>query len=471
MGPPMSSPATSVIQVIPRTRRGIELLLLIIAVAVAVGAYVNIGLTVQGRVPASTGYYAAGIGVLALIAHVTLRMRAPYADPVLLPCVVLLNGLGLAMIHRIDLGLAEVARNNGFDPKAPTAPQQITWTAVGVVAFLVVILVIRDHRRLQGLTYTSGLAGLLLLILPLVPGLGVEINGSRIWVSLFGLSFQPGEVAKLCLVIFFAGYLVVKRDVLALAGHRLVGLDLPRARDLGPIGVAWLASLGVLVFEKDLGTSLLFFGLFLVLLYVATERSGWLIVGGLLFAAGAWFAFALFGHVQVRVHAWLDPFKYADSGGGQLVAGLFGQGWGGVLGRGLGEGRPEMTPVSRSDFIISSFAEELGLTGLMAIILVFTLIVERGLRTALGCRDIFGKLIAAGLAMSFAVQVFVVVGGVTGLVPLTGLTTPFMSLGGTSLVANWAIIALLLRISDQARRPQTPAAPVSDDTIAMVVNK
>ena len=467
----MSASATSLIQVIPRTRRGVELVLLIVAVAIGVAAYVNIGITVQERIPASTGAYAAGLSVIALIAHLVLRYRAPYADPVLLPCVVLLNGLGLAMIHRIDLGLAAIARTNGVEPKAPTAPQQMTWTAVGVVMFLAVILVIRDHRRLQALTYTSGLAGLVLLILPLVPGLGVEINGSRIWVSLFGMSFQPGEVAKLCLVVFFAGYLVVKRDVLALAGHRFLGLDLPRARDLGPIAIAWLASLGVLVFEKDLGTSLLFFGLFLVLLYVATERPGWLLVGGLMFLAGGYFAYGTFGHVRVRVNTWLDPFHNIDKGGGQLTTGLFGEAWGGILGRGLGNGRPELTPVSRSDFIVSAFGEELGLTGLMAIILIFTLIVERGLRTSLACRDIFGKLIAAGLAMSFAVQVFVVVGGVTGLVPLTGLTTPFMSLGGTSLVANWAIIGLLLRISDQARRPQTPAAPVSDETIAMAVQK
>jgi cell division protein FtsW (lipid II flippase) len=337
--------------------------------------------------------------------------------------------------------------------------------------FLAVILLVRDHRRLQAFTYTAGLAGLVLLVLPLVPGLGVDINGSRIWIRLLGMSFQPGEVAKLCLVIFFAGYLVVKRDVLTLAGHRFLGLDLPRARDLGPIIVAWAVSLGVLVFEKDLGTSLLFFGLFLVLLYVATERAGWLVIGGLLFAAGGWFAYGTFHHVQVRVNTWLDPFNTLDQGSGQLVTGLFGQAWGGVLGKGLGQGRPELTPVSNSDFIMSSFGEELGLTGLIAIILIYTLIVERGLRTALGCRDIFGKLIAAGLGMSFAIQVFVVVGGVTGLVPLTGLTTPFMSLGGTSLVANWAIIAMLLRISDQARRPQTPAAAVSDDTIALAVQK
>ncbi|NEA33281.1 FtsW/RodA/SpoVE family cell cycle protein [Streptomyces sp. SID13031] len=466
----MSIASTSVIQIIPRTRRGVELMLLIVAIGVSVGAYVNIGLTVQDKVPASTGYYAAGIGLLALIAHLALRYRAPYADPVLLPCAVLLNGLGVAMIHRVDLGLEAMALAKGNTPRGPAAPQQITWTAVGIVLFLVVILVIRDHRRLQALTYTAGLAGLVLLVLPLVPGLGVNINGAQIWVRFAGMSFQPGEFAKLCLVVFFAGYLVVKRDVLTLAGHRFLGLDLPRARDLGPIGIAWGVSLGVLIFEKDLGSSLLFFGLFLFLLYVATERAGWLIIGGLLFAGGAWFAASTFGHVHSRVEDWLDPFK--GDGVGQVANGLMGQAWGGVLGRGLGQGRPELLGFyGQSDFIISSFGEELGLTGMIAIILVYTLLVERGLRTALGCRDIFGKLLATGLAMSFALQVFVIIGGVTGLIPLTGLATPFMALGGTSLVANWAIIALLLRISDQARRPQTPAAPVSDETIAMAVQK
>ena len=464
----MSYASTSVIQIIPRTRRGVELLLLVIAIAVSVGAYVNIGITVQDKIPASTGYYAAGIGLLAVIAHLALRYRAPYADPVLLPCAVLLNGLGVAMIHRIDLGLAAAAEAANRTPKAAAAPQQITWTAVGIVLFLVVILVVRDHRRLQAFTYTAGLAGLVLLVLPLIPGLGVNLNGARIWIRLAGMSFQPGEFAKICLVVFFAGYLVVKRDVLTLAGHRFLGLDLPRARDLGPIGIAWVVSLGVLVFESDLGSSLLFFGLFLFLLYVSTERAGWLIIGGLLFVGGAYFAYVTFGHVHKRIQDWLDPFSID---GGQVANGLMGQAWGGILGRGLGQGRPEITLYSQSDMIISSFAEELGLTGLIAIILIYTLIVERGLRTALGCRDIFGKLIATGLAMSFALQVFVIVGGVTGLIPLTGLATPFMALGGTSLVANWAIIALLLRISDQARRPQTPAAPVSDETIAMAVQK
>jgi cell division protein FtsW (lipid II flippase) len=332
----MSIASTSVIQIIPRTRRGVELLLLIIAVGVSVAAYVNIGVTVQNKVPASTGYYAAGIALLAVIAHLALRFRAPYADPVILPCAVLLNGLGVAMIHRVDLGLTAIGRTKGV----PFAPQQITWTAVGVVGFLAVIIVIRDHRRLQAFTYSLGLAGLILLVLPLVPGLGASVNGAPIWVRVAGLSFQPGEFAKVCLVIFFAGYLVVKRDVLTLAGRRFLGLDLPRARDLGPILIAWLASLGVLVFESDLGSSLLFFGLFLFLLYVSTERAGWLIIGGLLFAGGAYFAYMAFGHVHRRVTDWLDPWAID---GGQVKLGLMGQAWGGILGRGLGQGHPEAT--------------------------------------------------------------------------------------------------------------------------------
>ena len=266
------------------------------------------------------------------------------------------------------------------------------------------------------------------------------------------MSFQPGEIAKVLLVIAFAGYLVLHRDALALAGRRFLFVDLPRGRDLGPILAMWLVSLGILVFQRDLGSSLLFFGLFLVMLYVATERPGWLVVGGALFAVGAYVGYLALGHVQLRVQAWLDPFD-PDASAFQIVQGLYGLAWGGLVGRGLGQGNPEITPYSYSDFILPSIGEELGLTGVMAIILLYGILVERGLRTALICRDNFGKLMAAGLAIVFALQVFVVLGGVTKLIPLTGLTTPFLSYGGSSLVANWAIIALLLRISDQARRP------------------
>ncbi|MGI8676762.1 MAG: FtsW/RodA/SpoVE family cell cycle protein [Nocardioidaceae bacterium] len=455
--------AISVPGLAPRKRRGAELFLLLLALIVGLGAYVGVGLGVTGDVPTDVYWLGGGLALLAVLAHGVVRWLAPYADPVLLPLIIALNGLGLAMIHRIDLDLADRGSETG-----PFAGPQLIWTATGVAAFIAVLVVVRDHRRLQALTYTFGLAAIVLLVLPLVPGLGVSINGARIWVSLGPLNFQPGEVAKVCLVVFFAGYLVVKRDALALAGRRFVGIDLPRGRDLGPILVAWLLSLGVLVFQRDLGSSLLFFGLFLVLLYVATERAGWLVVGGLLFGAGAYFSYLTFGHVQQRVEGWLDPFSDTDRYY-QIVQGQYGMAYGGLLGRGLGQGDPVLTPFSYSDFIAASLAEELGLAGLMAIIVVYALIVERGLRTALVCRDVFGKLVATGLAVSVAIQVFVVIGGVTKLIPLTGLTTPFLSYGGSSLVANWAIVALLLRISDQARRPAPAARPLHQDDATAVV--
>ncbi|MDN5745735.1 MAG: FtsW/RodA/SpoVE family cell cycle protein, partial [Nocardioidaceae bacterium] len=310
-----------------------------------------------------------------------------------------------------------------------------------------------DHRLLARFTYTSGVAARVLLILPMVPGLGTQINGAKIWIALGPFSFQPGEIAKVLLVITFAGYLVVHRDALALAGRRVVFVDLPRGRDFGPILVMWLVSLGILILQRDLGSSLLFFGLFLGMLYVATERPGWLVVGALMFFGGAALAINAFSHVQNRVDIWLHPFADPSGNGYQLVQALYGLGWGGLMGRGLGEGMPQQVPYAESDFIIAAIGEELGLTAVIAVLLLFGVIVERALRAALISRDGFGKLVATGLAAVFTLQVFVVVGGVTRLIPLTGLTTPFLSYGGSSLVANWVIIAILLRISDQARRP------------------
>jgi cell division protein FtsW (lipid II flippase) len=459
----MSAVQASPVAVVHRKRRGAELLLLVMALVIGIGAYAIVGLARDGEVPTDIFFYGGGLTLLAVGAHLVVRFLAPYADPVLLPVVVALNGLGLAMLHRIDESLEAAESTSG-----PFAPPQLMWSAVGVALFCAVLFVIRDHRRLQGFTFTAGLVGILLLTLPLLPGIGNEINGARIWISLFGFSFQPGEVAKICLVVFFAGYLVVNRDALALAGRRFLGIDLPRGRDLGPILLGWLASLAILVFQQDLGSSLLFFGIFVILLYVATERPGWLFVGGALFAAGAYFGYTLFSHVQERFQGWLDPFAEPDTYY-QIVQAQYGMAFGGILGRGIGQGSPTIVPFSWSDFIISSMGEELGLTGLMAIILMYALIVERGLRVSLVCRDAFGKLLAVGLAVSFALQVFVVIGGVTRLIPLTGLTTPFMSAGGSSLVANWAIVALLLRISDQARRPAPQiSTPDADDATQVV---
>jgi cell division protein FtsW (lipid II flippase) len=447
-----------------RRRRGAELFLLVVSLVVGIGAYAAVGLGVEGTVPADIVGYGGWLAVLCLGCHVVVRLVAPYADPVLLPIVAALNGLGLAVIHRIDL--ADLAAN----PDAKTfARGQLIWMTLGVLLFVVVLVVIRDHRQLQAFTYTSGFAALVLLVMPLLPVLGTTINGSRIWIRLGPFSFQPGEVAKVMLVLFFAGYLVLHRDALALAGRRFAGIDLPRGRDLGPILVMWLISLGVLVFQRDLGSSLLFFGLFLVMLYVATERPGWLVVGSVLFVSGAYLGYLAFGHVQSRVDTWLHPFD-PHNNAYQIVQGMYGMAWGGLVGRGLGQGDPTLIPFSYSDFIMASIGEELGLTGVMAVLLLYGLIVERALRTALVCRDAFGKLVAVGLGVVFALQVFVVVGGVTKLIPLTGLTTPFLSYGGSSLVANWVIVALLLRISDQARRPLPELTSPEEDDATQVVN-
>ena len=447
-----------IMEFVHRRRRGAELFLLVLALAVGVGAYAAVGLGVEGEVPTGLLTYGGWLAGLVVVAHVVVRFVAPYADPVLLPVVAALNGLGLAIIHRLDLSL-----------DTTYARQQLTWMSLGVLLFVVTLVVLRDHRVLQRFTYTSGLAAIVLLLLPLVPGLGTEINGAQIWINVGPFSFQPGEVAKLLLVVTFAGYLVLHRDALALAGRRVLFVDLPRGRDLGPILLMWLVSLGILVFQTDLGSSLLFFGLFLIMLYVATERAGWLIVGAGLFLGGALLAYRFEPHVRVRVDTWLHPFDFYDDADGaksyQLVESMFGMGWGGLLGRGLGLGMPQRIPRAESDFIMGALGEELGLTGVIAVIVLYGLIVERALRASLICRDGFGKLMAVGLGSVVALQVFVVIGGVTRLIPLTGLTTPFLSYGGSSLVANWVLIALLLRISDHARRP-APMLAVDDDADA-----
>ncbi len=446
----------ALMQFVHRRRRGAELFLLILALIVGVGAYAAVGLGVKGSVPADIVSYGGWLALLIIAAHVTVRLVAPYADPVLLPIVAALNGLGLALIHRLDLAL-----NTHY------ARQQLIWMTVGVALFVTTLVVLRDHRILQRFTYTCGLAAIVLLLLPMAPGIGTTINGARIWIHLGPLSFQPGEVAKVLLVVAFAGYLVLHRDALALAGRRVAMVDLPRGRDLGPILAMWLVSLGILVFQHDLGSSLLFFGVFLVMLYVATERPGWLVVGAVLFATGSYATYLFIGHVRERFDLWLNVWAHYGPGtddlGRQTVETMYGMAWGGLLGRGLGQGAPWRIPFAQSDFIFGAVGEELGLTGAIAVILLYGLIVERALRAALISRDDFGKLLATGLGAAIAIQVFVVVGGVTHLIPLTGLTTPFLSYGGSSLVANWVIIAILLRISDAARRPLPDLSPDDED--------
>ena len=438
------------------TRRGTELALLGFAVLITLAAQCIVDLTVTGSLRPELAEFGIWFTALWAIAHVVVRKVAPYADPLLLPCCAVLVGLGLSMIHRLDLA----GQQPGGTDTGTDAPVQLLWATIGMALFVAVLLLVRDHRVLSRLAYTLALVGLVLLAIPAVlPASISEVYGAKLWIRVAGFSIQPGEFAKICLVVFFAAYLVDKRDVLALASRKVAGLELPRGRDLGPVAVAWLLSILVLVFERDLGSSLLLFGIFVVMLYVATERASWLVIGLVLFSGGAYLAYQAFGHVRVRVDTWLDPFAYRDTGGFQIVQSLLGLGTGGIFGAGLGGGRPDMVPVAKSDFIAAAIGEELGLFGLVAVIVFYLILVERGLRTSLIVRDAFGKLLAAGLAFAVAWQVFVVLGGVTGLLPLTGLTTPFLAYGGSSLVANFGLVALLIRISDAARRPATPAAP------------
>lgn len=443
------------------TRRNAELALLILAVAVVALAYAQVGLATQGSLPPSIIAYPLGLLALTVAIHIVVRIKAPYADPVLLPVVTAINGLGLVMIYRLDIAYSTRGRDTDF------AEKQLMWLILGIALATAVLLIVRDHRQLRRFTWTSMLFGLGLLLLPLAPVIGREINGSRIWVSLFGFSLQPAEFAKIILAIFFAGYLVNHRESMSLAGKRFLGLQLPRGRDLGPILVVWLVSIAVLVFQRDLGTSLLFFGLFVAMLYLATARTSWIIVGGLLFVAGAVFSSRFFGHVAARFDAWLDPFNAevydrAVGGSWQIVQGLFGLANGGMLGTGLGEGRPDIVPYAESDYIVASLGEEIGLTGLMALLLLYLIFTIRGLQSALKVRDAFGKLLAGGLAFVIALQCFIVVGGITRVIPLTGLTMPFLAYGGSSLLANWMILALFVRISNSAREPNAPLKRAMD---------
>ena len=434
-----------------RKRRGVEAFMLAFAIILSMGGYLLTHLNRDAALPPEWPWALAALLTIGVALHAVIRWRLPYADPLILPLVMLLNGIGLAMIHRLDLGTS---------PRMHSAELQLMWTAIAAVACCLVIAFLRDYRVLQRYTYTMFLAGMALLMLPLVPGLGTEKNGARIWIHLGPYSFQPAELAKLVLSIAFASYLVEKRDVLALAGGRFLGIELPRPRDLGPILLMWLASLAVLVFQKDLGTSLLFFGLFVMMLYVATEKPSWAILGLLLFATGAYLGYLFFSHVQVRVSSWLNPFSNYDQNY-QVIQGQFGIAWGGALGTGWGLGRPNLTPLAKTDFIAAAIGEELGVAGLTAVMLIYGLIVARGLRASLVARDPFGKLLAAGLSFVFAIQVFAILGGVTRLLPLTGLTTPFMSQGGSSLVANWVMVGLLLVITHQVRSPvaEVPGEP------------
>jgi cell division protein FtsW (lipid II flippase) len=461
-GPPTPAPAP-----LP-TGRGIELVLLAFAATLVTGALVLVEANQEQELTRALPLIGLAYLGLFAVAHFVVRRFAPYADPLILPCVALLNGLGLVMIHRLDLAEAERAAALGAAAPEDYIGKQVVWTAIGLALFIAVLWIVRDHRTMSRYAYTAGFAGLILLALPgVLPASISEVNGAKLWIRIGPAGIQPGEFAKILLIVFFAAFLVQKRELFSTAGRRFLGMEFPRPRDLAPLLVAWGLSVGVLVLERDLGTSLLFFGIMLVLLYAATERVSWMLIGLTFFIAGCVVAYQLFGHVRARVEIWIDPFADFNGAGFQIGQALFGLGTGGVGGTGLGAGRPDLVPFAYSDFMLSSLGEELGLIGLAAILIIYLVLITRGLRSALAVRDSFGKLLATGLAFTIALQVFIVIGGASKLIPLTGLTLPFLSYGGSSLVANYALVALLLRISNAARaplprRPATPKVPLAE---------
>jgi Bacterial cell division membrane protein len=446
---PVAAPTGRVRRIrMPQKLRNLELALLLFACVINVCAVGLVQLGALGRIDFTIAGLGLGLSTLVIIFHIVMRVMAPNADPFILPIATLLNGIGIAEIYRIDIADGDSGWN-------AASTRQVLWTAIAMVCAIAVMIIVRNYRVLQRYTYIAGLAAVVLLLLPMLPGIGRDVNGARVWIGIGPFSFQPGEIAKLALAVFFAGYLVQHRDSLSMVGTKVLWMRFPRWRDLGPILVVWAASMAVIIFQRDLGTGLLYFGLFLVMLYVATARISWVMLGLVLFVGGALLASQVLGYVGGRFENWLMPFDSrvynAPGGSYQLVQGLFGLAHGGLLGTGLGQGRPYFTPLANSDYIFASLGEELGLIGLFALLCLYLLFVSRGFRIGFAGSDDFGKLLAVGIAFTVALQVFVVIGGITRVIPLTGLTTPFLAAGGSSLTANWMIAALLLRLSDTVR--------------------
>jgi cell division protein FtsW (lipid II flippase) len=436
---------SKLVKIVPRSRN-MEALLLFFAAGLNAFELAQIQLSILEKMTVDLFIYWLPPLIFAFILHFILRKKASESDPLILPIAFALNGLGIAMIYRLDLATLASGGSELF------AFRQVLWTCVAMAIAAAVILYIPSQLWLRRFVYTAMVVGIGLLLMPLLPVIGKTINGATLWISLFGVTFQPGELAKVALIIFFAGYLVSRKDSLAVVGRKILGVRIPRGRELGPILLIWLASIGVLVLQRDLGTSILYFGLFLVMIYVATGRAFYAGIGVAMLVTGGLVASRVLDYVSRRFDAWLNPFdneNYDAVGGSyQIVQGVFGMSSGGVFGSGLGGGVPQLVPLAESDFIIASLAEETGLIGFFAILALYFLLVARGLKIAFGHADEFAKLMAVGFAFVIALQVFVVIGGVTRILPLTGLTTPFLAAGGSSLLANWVIVAMLLRLSD-----------------------
>ncbi|MBE3000248.1 FtsW/RodA/SpoVE family cell cycle protein [Nocardiopsis sp. HNM0947] len=457
MAEPRTEPTTAAVDgALPAvTKRGPELRLLVAAAAFVLLTLGTASITVTGGIEPSLLVPAFVLVGAAVALHVLLRFVAPYADPVVMPVALALTGLGLTMIWALEM-------TGPGEADGTEAQRQMLWAVAGMALCGATVAFVREPRRLSLYTYLLAVAALFLLLLPLSP-VGHEVLGARRWIQVGGFTMQPSEFAKVLLVVFLASYLGRQRQVLATVSRTVrVGrfkiFSVPRARDLAPMAVGWGMAILLLVGTRDLGTSLLLFGTFLAVLYAATARKSWVLIGLVAFAAGAYVAYLLFGHVQNRVEIWLDAFDpeiYNRPGGSfQVVEGMFALAEGGIFGTGFHDGFSQEIFAADSDLILVSIGEKLGLTGLIAVLALLFLLAQRGFRIALGAKDTFLKLTAFGYAFLTAFDVFIVLGGATLIIPLTGMTTPFLSAGGSALMANWVIIGLWLTISESARRPQ-----------------
>jgi peptidoglycan glycosyltransferase len=431
--------------------RRLELGLLILGTIITVVAYGSLNAGETAEVGAGIAVFFGIILALLIGAHIVIRISAPNADGLLLPLAALLNGLGYVVIARLDPDLAG---------------SQSAWTFIGIGAFSATLLLIPDLKWVAHYRYTLALAGVVALMLPLIPGLGLNINGAQIWLRAGPFSIQPGEFAKVVLAAFLAGYLVDKRELLTIS-HRSIGpLNIPAARHFGPLLLAWGVALIVMTLQRDLGSSLLFFTLFLVMIYVATARTAYVVIGLMLFSVGAVFSWQMFSHVQRRVDIWIDPVADPKGAGFQIAEAAFAMADGGITGSGLGSGTPNKIPFAATDLIFAAVGEELGLLGATAVLAAFMFFVSSGFRVAASTPDGFEKLLAAGLTALLGFQAFIIVGGVLRVLPLTGVTLPFMSYGGSSLISNYIILAILVRISDSTPVPDAESAGAAVDVAA-----
>ena len=423
-----------------RSRRTTELWLLIAATPVLLLLFLM--LLVNANTPLTFNSFAVPIALVVsfFVAHLALRRFAPNADPAILPIAFLLCGIGICFVLRL----------------APdTAGRQIVWLFAGIVLMVATIILVPSVERLGRYKYTCLLFGLVLLLLPVVPFIGAEYNGSRIWLSIFGLSFQPGEIAKILIVLFLAAYLADNRELLSVMRRSRSGLKYPDFRALVPLLAMWIIAMLIVILERDLGSALLFFGIFLVMIYVCTGRLSYVLIGILLVAIGGVGLYMLFPHVQTRIAIWLDPFADASGSGYQLVQSLYSLADGGLFGCGIGRGMPTFIPEVQSDFIFSAIAEEMGLLGASGVIFLFMLFAVRGFLTAARAKSDMAAFTAVGLTTSICLQAFIIIGGVTGFIPLTGLTLPFMSQGGSSLLSSFIIVGLLLCAGNEGTGLQT----------------